>query len=74
MFYLNCMLLVCTVFAPCMVPAFAAAHACDVVGLILQLSMDRVQVFPDGELNVQAITTAGSSAAFARPVTKGKPR
>lgn len=38
---------------------------------VLQLSMDRVQVFPDGELNVQAVTTAGTSAAFARPVTKG---
>lgn len=39
----------------------------------LQLSMDRVQVYPDGELNVQAVSS-GPSTAATRPAPRGKHR
>ncbi|KAF6253208.1 hypothetical protein COO60DRAFT_1669441 [Scenedesmus sp. NREL 46B-D3] len=37
-----------------------------------KLSMDRVQVYPDGELSVQAVSSAGAPSALARPLSKGK--
>ena len=33
--------------------------------------MDRVAVFPDGDLNIEAVSTSRASAAFARPVSAG---
>eukprot|EP00775_Hariotina_reticulata_P004664 gene4664-4917_t len=36
-----------------------------------KLSMDRVQVYPDGELNVQAVASSGTSAVFARTAISG---
>lgn len=33
----------------------------------MQLSLDHVQVFPDGELNVQAAASRDTSPSFARP-------
>lgn len=33
--------------------------------------MDRVTVFPDGELNVQAMASVPGTAAFSRPVSAG---
>ena len=38
--------------------------------LLLQLSMDHVQVFPDGELNVQAAASRDTSPSFVRPISK----
>lgn len=38
--------------------------------LLLQLSMDHVQVFPDGELNVQAAASRDTSPSFARPSSR----
>lgn len=38
----------------------------------LQLSMDHVQVFPDGELNVQAAASRDTSPSFVRPITKAR--
>jgi hypothetical protein len=40
---------------------------------INKLSMNKVQVFPDGELDVQARSGAPHSAAFARPTTTSRP-
>jgi hypothetical protein len=40
---------------------------------INKLSMNKVQVFPDGELDVQARSSAPHSAAFARPTTTSRP-
>eukprot|EP00877_Chromochloris_zofingiensis_P001776 jgi/Chrzof1/1159/Cz01g42220.t1 len=40
--------------------------------VVSQLSLDRVQVYPDGELNVQAVASSGTSAAFARPVATNR--
>lgn len=37
---------------------------------VLQLSMDHVQVFPDGELNVQAAANRDTSPSFVRPISK----
>ena len=36
----------------------------------VQLSMDHVQVFPDGELNVQAAASRDTSPSFVRPISK----
>ncbi|KXZ56639.1 hypothetical protein GPECTOR_1g576 [Gonium pectorale] len=36
-----------------------------------KLSLDHVTVFPDGELNVQAVAAAPGAAAFTRPVSAG---
>ncbi|KAL3152452.1 hypothetical protein ABBQ32_001497 [Trebouxia sp. C0010 RCD-2024] len=35
-----------------------------------KLSMDHVQVFPDGELNVQAAASRDTSPSFVRPISK----
>ncbi|KAG2499362.1 hypothetical protein HYH03_002937 [Edaphochlamys debaryana] len=37
-----------------------------------KLSLDQVTVFPDGELNVQAVTSVPQSAAFTRPISAGR--
>jgi hypothetical protein len=35
-----------------------------------KLSMERVSVFPDGDINIQGVATAAHTAAFARPVSQ----
>eukprot|EP00955_Chlamydomonas_euryale_P098459 365146-Chlamydomonas_euryale.AAC.6 len=35
-----------------------------------KLSMERVSVFPDGDVNVQGVATAPHTAAFTRPVSQ----
>jgi hypothetical protein len=35
-----------------------------------KLSMERVSVFPDGDINIQAVATAPHTAAFARPLSQ----
>ncbi|WIA32799.1 hypothetical protein OEZ86_005981 [Tetradesmus obliquus] len=35
--------------------------------------MDRVQVYPDGELSVQAVSSASAPATLTRPPSKGRP-
>jgi hypothetical protein len=37
-----------------------------------KLSMERVSVFPDGDINIEAIASAPGTAAFSRPVSAGK--
>jgi hypothetical protein len=39
---------------------------------INNLSMNKVQVFPDGELDIQARTSVPNSAAFVRPTSTGR--
>ena len=36
-----------------------------------KLSLERVSVFPDGDINIEAVATAHGSAAFSKPVSSG---
>lgn len=36
-----------------------------------KLSMDHVTVFPDGQLNIEAVASMPGTAALARPVSAG---
>jgi hypothetical protein len=37
-----------------------------------KLSLDHVTVFPDGQLNVEAVASVPGTAAFSRPVSAGE--
>ena len=37
-----------------------------------KLSMDHVTVFPDGQLNIDAVASVPGTSAFARPVSAGE--
>ena len=39
-----------------------------------KLSLERVSVFPDGDINIEAVATAHGSAAFSKPVSSGTVR
>ncbi|GFR41222.1 hypothetical protein Agub_g1895 [Astrephomene gubernaculifera] len=54
------------------VGAQAATRDPNVLYQVDKLSMDQVTVFPDGELNVQAVAGVPTAAAFARPVSAGR--
>lgn len=45
------------------------AHDPNVLFEIDKLSLERVGVFPDGDLNIQAVATTPGSAAFSKPVS-----
>jgi len=46
-------------------------HPFTCIEQIDKLSMDKVTVFPDGELNVDAVASVPGTAAFHRPVSAG---
>ncbi|GLC35838.1 hypothetical protein PLESTB_000499600 [Pleodorina starrii] len=50
----------------------AAARDPNLLYQVDKLSLDQVTVFPDGELNVQAVASAPGAAAFARPISAGR--
>jgi len=45
---------------------------CSVPSQIDKLSMDKVTVFPDGELNIDAVASVPGTAAFHRPISAGE--
>lgn len=47
----------------------ALPHVCPQID---KLSMDHVTVFPDGQLNVEAVASVPGTAAFHRPVSAGE--
>ncbi|GLI68927.1 hypothetical protein VaNZ11_013348 [Volvox africanus] len=50
----------------------AAVRDPNLIYQVDKLSLDQVTVFPDGELNVQAVASAPGAAAFARPISAGR--
>ncbi|PNH01101.1 hypothetical protein TSOC_013030, partial [Tetrabaena socialis] len=52
--------------------AQAAARDPNLLYQVDKLSLDQVTVYPDGELNVQAVAAVPGAAAFARPISAGR--
>lgn len=46
------------------------AHKCVARLQIDRLAMERVAVFPDGDINIQGLASSPHSAAFSRPVSQ----